>query len=191
MDLVSYADLAIELVNTQHAHHDDLRDLDGLRALLTRRPHLEGRTTHRDLDAVRELRAELRAIFVSVSRGDEDDAVDRLNTLMIQHPIHPQVSRHDDQDWHLHFNEAGSIPDRVAARTAMGLAAKIGSEGIDRLGICRADGCGQVYFDTTANHSRRYCSEHCAGRPRATAACHPPVARVTARPPTATRESGR
>ncbi|MFG2090142.1 CGNR zinc finger domain-containing protein [Spirillospora sp. NPDC048824] len=179
MNLASYADLAIDLVNTQRDREDDLRDLEGLRALLVHRPHLGGRIAHRDLDAMRELRAQLRAIFDSAARGDEDDAVDRLNTLLIHHPVHPKVSRHDGQDWHLHFNEAGSIPDRYAARAAMGLAAKIASRGIDRLGLCKADGCEQVFFDTTANRSRRYCSDRCAGRPSVTAACDPSAPRVT------------
>ncbi|TDD93581.1 CGNR zinc finger domain-containing protein [Actinomadura rubrisoli] len=189
MDLASYADLAIELVNTQRPHRDELRDLEGLRALLLRRPHLEGRTAHRDLDAIRELRAELRAIFVSADRGDAEDAIERLNTLLIRHPVHPQMVRHDGQDWHLHFNEEGSIPDRVAARTAMGLAAKIGSQGLDRFGVCQADGCGRVYLDATSNRSRRYCSDRCAGRSSATAACHPSAARVSMRRAPA-RESG-
>lgn len=179
MNLASYADLAIDLVNTQRAQGDDLRDLEGLRALLVHRPHFGGRIAHRDLNAMRELRAQLRAIFVAAARGDEDDAVDRLNTLLIHHPVHPQVSRHDGRDWHLHFNEAGSIPDRYAARTAMGLAAKIAAQGVDRLGLCRAEGCEQVFFDTTANGSRRYCSDRCAGRPSVTAACHPSAPRVT------------
>ncbi|QXJ24662.1 CGNR zinc finger domain-containing protein [Actinomadura graeca] len=179
MDLASYADLAVDLVNTQHPSHDPLRDLEGLQALLLHRPHLGGRTAHRDLDAMRDLRAELRAIFVSAARGDAEDAIERLNILLIQHPVHPQMTRHDGQDWHLHFNEGGSIPDRVAARTAMGLAAKIGSQGIDRLGVCRAEDCGRVYFDTTAKGSRRYCSDLCAGRPSVTAACHPSAPRVS------------
>ncbi|MFD0682997.1 CGNR zinc finger domain-containing protein [Actinomadura fibrosa] len=181
MDLASYADLAIDLVNTQHPGGDELRDLDGLRSLLLRRPQIGGRTSLRDLDAMRELRAELRAVFVAAASGDADGAVDRLNTLLIRHPVHPQVVRHDGQEWHLHFNESGSITDRVAARTAMGLAAKIGSQGLDRLGVCRAEGCGRVFFDMTGNRSRHYCSDQCAGRPGVTAACHPSAPRVSVR----------
>lgn len=179
MNLASYADLAIDLVNTLRPGGDDLRDLDGLRALLANRPHFGGRTAHRDLDAMRELREQLRAVFAAAARGDGDDAADRLNTLLIHHPVHPKLTRHDGKDWHLHFNEAGSVTDRYAARAAMGLAAKIASDGLDRLGTCRADGCDRVFFDTTANGSRRHCSDHCAGRPSATAACHPATPRVT------------
>ncbi|WP_131737695.1 CGNR zinc finger domain-containing protein [Actinomadura roseirufa] len=189
MDLASYADLAVDLVNTQRPGQDDLRDLDALRALLGQRPDFGGRIAHRDLDAMRGLRAQLRAIFSAAARGNAEDAVDLLNTLLIQHPCHPQVTRHDGQDWHLHFNEAGSIPDRFAARAAMGLAAKIAAQGPDRLGVCRADGCERVFFDATANRSRRHCSDRCAGRPLTTAACHPSAPRVTARRPVA-REGG-
>ncbi|NKZ04678.1 CGNR zinc finger domain-containing protein [Actinomadura latina] len=186
MNLASYADLAIDLVNTHRPDGDDLCDLEGLRALLAHRPHLGGRIAHRDLDAMRELRAQLRAIFTAVAHGDEDGAVDRLNTMLIHHPVHPKVSRHDGKDWHLHFNEAGSVTDRYAARAAMGLAAKIAAQGLARLGTCRADGCERVFFDTTANRSRRYCSDRCAGRPSVTAACRPDGARVTV----PARESG-
>ncbi|MGI5167727.1 CGNR zinc finger domain-containing protein [Spirillospora sp. CA-253888] len=164
MDLSSYADLAIELVNTQDPARDTLRDLDGLRALLQDRPHLGGRIAHRDLDGLRALRGQLRAIFVSAAAGDDEDAIDRLNSLLIQHPVHPQLSGHDGLGWHLHLNEGGSIPDRYAARAAMGLAVQISDHGLDRLGVCRAADCGRVFFDTTADRSRRHCFDRCAGR---------------------------
>ena len=167
MDLASYADLVVELVNTgcpAEPEHDSLRDLDALRQLLTIRPHLSGRVTRQDLDAMRELRTELRKIFDSVAMGDEDDAVERLNSLLIQHPTHPQVSGHDGQRWHLHLTESGSVPDRYAAGAAMGLAVYISDHGISRLQVCRAPLCGNVFFDNTPNLSRRYCSERCTGR---------------------------
>ncbi len=167
MDLASYADLVIELVNTgcpQDPEQDSLRDLDALRELLTIRPHLSGRVTRQDLDAMRDLRTELRKIFESVAAGNEDDATDRLNSLLIQHPIHPQVSGHDGQRWHLHLTESGSVPDRYAAGAAMGLAVYISDHGIDRLGHCQAPSCGNVFFDNTTNRSRRYCSDRCASR---------------------------
>lgn len=164
MDLASYAELVVELVNTQHPARDSLRDLDALQELLKIRPHLGGRVTRRDLDAMRELRGALRAVFEAAAAGDEERAIDRLNTLLIQHPIQPQLSGHDGQRWHLHLTESGSVPDRYAAGAAMGLAVKISDHGLDRLGICHADGCANVYFDSTTNRARRYCSDRCAGR---------------------------
>ncbi|GAA2601745.1 CGNR zinc finger domain-containing protein [Actinomadura fulvescens] len=180
MDLASYADLAIELVNTHDSQADKGRDFEVLRELLVIRSRLGGRVAHRDLDAMRELRAQLRAVFVSAVAGDEEDAIDRLNSLLMHHPVHPQLSGHDGRPWHLHLNEGGSVQDRYAAWAAMGLAVKVSDRGLDRLGICRADGCERVFFDTTANKSQRYCSDRCAGRPSSVAAAHHP-ARTSAR----------
>ncbi len=172
MDLASYADLVVELVNTGslvEPEQDSLRDLEALRELLTIRPHLSGRVTRQDLDAMRELRTELRKIFDSVAAGDEDDAIERLNSLLIQHPTHPQISGHDGQRWHLHLTESGSVPDRYAAGAAMGLAVYISDHGIGRLRICREPSCGNVFFDNTTNRSRKDCAKHCEGHAGAAA----------------------
>lgn len=164
MDLASYAELAVQLVNTSTPEEDRLGDLDALRALLTLGPHLSGRVGWPDLEAMLELRADLRSIFESVAAGDENDAAERLNSLLIQHPVHPQVSGHDGQRWHLHITESGSVPDRYAAGAAMGLAVYISAEGLDRLAICASGPCRNVFIDTSSNRSRRYCSDLCAGR---------------------------
>jgi predicted RNA-binding Zn ribbon-like protein len=164
VDLASYADLAVQLVNTRTWGEDGLRDLDSLRTLLTAGPHMSGRIGRQDLEAMLELRDDLRAIFESVAAGDENDAAERLNSLLIQHPVHPQVSGHDGQRWHLHITESGSIPDRYAAGAAMGLAVFASAEGLDRLAVCQAARCRNVFFDTSSNRSRRYCSDQCASR---------------------------
>jgi predicted RNA-binding Zn ribbon-like protein len=164
VDLASYADLAVRLVNTRTPEGDHLGDLDALRDLLTAAPHLSGRVGRADLEAMLQLRADLRAIFESVASGDEADAAEGLNSLLIQHPVHPQLSTHDGLSWHLHIREGGSVPDRYAAGAAMGLAVYISAEGLDRLAICRSADCSNVFIDTSSNRSRRYCSDLCAGR---------------------------
>jgi predicted RNA-binding Zn ribbon-like protein len=164
VELASYADLAVVLVNTATPEEDRLADLDALRALLTLGPHLGGRVGRTDLDAMRELRSDLRAIFESVAAGDECGAAERINDLLLQHPVHPQVSQHDGQRWHLHITESGSVLDRYAAGAAMGLAVFISAEGLDRLAICESAPCRNVFIDTSSNRSRRYCSDRCAGR---------------------------
>jgi hypothetical protein len=164
VDLASYADLAVVLVNTDTPEEDRLGDLEALRALLTLGPHLNGRVGRPDLDAMRELRADLRAIFESVAAGDECGATERLNALLLQHPVHPQISGHDGQRWHLHITESGSVPDRYAAGAAMGLAVYISTEGLERLAVCESAPCRNVFIDTSSNRSRRHCSDRCAGR---------------------------
>jgi predicted RNA-binding Zn ribbon-like protein len=167
VDLSSYAELAVRLVNTSdpgQPKRDDLRDLEALGVLVADRPHLNVRANRNDLDALRLLRAELRKIFSAAANGDGADAVEMLNALLIQHPIHPQISGHDGQRWHLHLTESGSVADKYAAGAVMGLAVLATEIGIDRLGICQAASCEAAFLDTTTNRSRRYCSDRCASR---------------------------
>ncbi len=167
MDLNSYAELAVRLVNTAGAGGEDgdrLVNLTGLRELVADREHLNAGGTRNDLDALRELRGELRALFVACSEGDGEDAAARLNTLLIQHPVHPQLSGHDDQPWHVHYTDSGSVADKYAAGAVMGLAVRLTDVGIDRFGVCQAPGCQGVFIDTSSSNTRRYCSERCTNR---------------------------
>ena len=172
MDLNSYAELAVRLVNTAGGGGEDgdrLVNLDGLRALVADREHLNTGVTRTDLDALRALRAEFRAFFVACAAGDGEDAAAQLNALLIQHPVHPQLSGHDGQAWHVHYTESGSMSDKYAAGAAMGLAVRLADLGIERFGVCQAAPCLGVFIDTSANRSRRYCSERCTNRANVTA----------------------
>jgi predicted RNA-binding Zn ribbon-like protein len=172
VDLSSYAELAVRLVNTESLGHeggDLLGSLDGLRALVADREHLNHGITRADLEALRRLRDDFRAVFVACSQGDGADAAARLNELLIQYPVHPQLSGHDRQAWHVHYTESGSMSDKYASGAAMGLAVRLADLGLDRFGVCQAAPCLGVFIDTSANGTRRYCSERCASRANAAA----------------------
>ena len=168
MDFNSYAELAVRLVNTTGGGSEDgadrLANLDGLRALVADREHLNTGMTRYDLDSLRALRAEFRAFFVACAAGDGDDAAGRLNALLIQHPVHPQLSGHDEQPWHVHYTESGSVADKYAAGAVMGLAVRLTDLGIDRFGVCQAPGCQGVFIDISTSNTRRYCSDSCMNR---------------------------
>jgi predicted RNA-binding Zn ribbon-like protein len=167
VDLNSYADLAVRLVNTAGGGGEDgdrLVNLDGLRALVADREHLNTGVTRNDLDALRALRADFRAFFAACAQGDGEDAAAQLNSLLIQHPVHPQLSGHDDQPWHVHYTESGSVADKYAAGAAMGLAVRLTDLGIGRFGVCQAAGCQGVFIDTSTSNTRRYCSDRCMNR---------------------------
>lgn len=167
MDLSSYAELAVRLVNTSSLGHeggDLLSSLDGLRSLVTDREHLNHGIARSDLDALRMVRDEFRAFFVACSQENGVAAAGRLNELLIQFPVHPQLSGHDGQPWHVHYTESGSMADKYAAGAAMGLAVRLAELGLQRFGVCQAAPCTGVFVDTSANRSRRYCSERCASR---------------------------
>jgi predicted RNA-binding Zn ribbon-like protein len=171
MDLASYAELAVRLVNTDSLGHeggDQLATLDGLRALVADRQHLNHGVTRRDLEELRGLRGEFRGFFVACAAGSGADAADRLNSLLIQHPVHPQLSGHDGQPWHVHFTESGSMADKYAAGAAMGLAVRLSELGVSRFGTCQAPPCEGVLIDASQDRTRRYCSARCAERASAT-----------------------
>lgn len=172
MDLTSYAELAVRLVNTAGLGHeggDRLATLDGLRALVADRQHLNSGVTRTDLESLRDLRTEFREFFEACSGGDGEDAAARLNALLIQHPVHPQLSGHDGQPWHVHYTESGSVSDKYSAGAVMGLAVRLAEIGIDRFGVCQAAPCQGVFIDTSGSRTRRYCSDRCTNRANVTA----------------------
>ena len=122
MDLNSYADLAVRLVNsTNQGCGDGLATVESYRALVADRQHLAGRVTVSDLDALRLLREELQLIFAAADSGDAAQVAERLNALLTRHPIHQELISHDSQQWHMHLVESGSAADRHAAGAIAGL----------------------------------------------------------------------
>jgi predicted RNA-binding Zn ribbon-like protein len=178
VDLSAYAQLAVRLANAAVAGKEETRDdedcdniasLDGLRALLANLQFPNTQASRSDLDALYRLRTEFREIFAACGAGNGTEAVGRLNALLIQHPVHPQISDHGGEPWHLHLIQGGTVADRYAAGAAMGLATLLTRLGPDRLGICEGLSCGRVFVDGGTGHSRRYCSDRCASRTNVTA----------------------
>lgn len=177
MDLSAYAQLAVRLANAAVDGKDEtpadddcdnISSLDGLRTLLTNVELPNTRLSRSDLDAMHALRTEFREIFAVCADGNGAKAVDRLNALLIQHPVHPQISNHDGKPWHLHLTQSGTVADRYAAGAAMGMATLLTGLGPDRLGICQGISCDRVFIDTGVSSSGPYCSERCAAKTNVT-----------------------
>ncbi|MEU1377334.1 CGNR zinc finger domain-containing protein [Streptomyces triculaminicus] len=173
MELASYSDYAVRLVNTEEPARgaDALTSLDTVRELVGPESQSARRLTDGDLTRLRAVRTRLRAVFEAAAEGEEVRAVDLLNALLMEFPVSPQVSGHEYRDedgrpkWHLHI--ADHAPSAAASYTAtacMGLAVHLTELGVDRLGICQATPCRNAYLDTSTNRSRRYCSDRCATR---------------------------
>ena len=179
MELTSYVDMAVRLVNTsgrrQSGHApgsqadvepgDRLQTVADLRAMLTREPFWRRIAKDSDLVPLRSLRAELRTIFEDAAVGEESAAVRRINVLLGSIEISPRLTGHDDEDWHLHFAEGAQRAHAgYASAAVLGVAFYVSEHGLDRLGICQSSPCQNVFIDTSTNHSRRYCSDRCATR---------------------------
>jgi len=185
VDLSAYVELAVRLANaasdgaeeTDGTEFDgNIFSLDGLRELLNSVQFPDTRATRGDLDLLRGLRTEFREIFAACAAGNDAEAVGRLNSLLIQHPPHLQIARHDDEPWHLHLTPSGCVADQYAACSVLGLAALLTRLGAGRFGRCAAPSCQRVFIDTSDGGAQRHCRDACAsganvtafrGRPRA------------------------
>jgi predicted RNA-binding Zn ribbon-like protein len=173
VELAYYSDYAVRLVNTEEParNKDVLTSVDAVRELFGGNQSAARRATDADVTRFRSVRARLRAVFEAADRGEEVQAVDLLNSLLLEFPVSPQVSGHDHRDeddrplWHMHLaDHPSNATAGYAAIASMGLAFHLTEYGVDRLGLCQAAPCRNAYLDTSTNRSRRYCSDRCATR---------------------------
>jgi predicted RNA-binding Zn ribbon-like protein len=150
-------ELAIDLANA---------DLEEMQGFLT--AHAEWFTpgTPLELTSAEANRAAATAQLVrAVALADaEDDVLDRLNELLALARPRPYATQHDGE-LHLHYaRPEASALEQLTTTVAMGLSQVVVQHGWRRLGVCSAEGCDDVYVDTSRNASRRYCSNTCASR---------------------------
>lgn len=165
MNLSSYAELAVRLANTAVQAPGDPDALGTTEACASALGDcLAGPVTRRDLVVLRHLRDEFAAIFTSAAAGDDKGAINRMNALLIQYPIQPELVSHDDQRWHVHLAAHGSVADRLAGGAVIGMALTVSMFGVNRLGICAIASCPRVFIDSSPGRSRRYCTEHATAK---------------------------
>ena len=153
-------ELAIELANTERA------DPEWARAFLGSHEEWFTAGTSFDLSPGETHRAAATAELVrSVALAESQaDVLDRLNELLALARPRPYATDHDGS-LHLHFARPDSPAlEQLTTTVAMGLSQVVVQHGWQRLGVCAAESCDDVYVDTSRNASRRYCSNTCASR---------------------------
>jgi len=166
VNLASFADLAVRLVNSGvcDADTDPLRSCEAFRSFVAGRALVAAPVTRDDLDRLKLLRDDLTTVFTSAVEGDGRAAAAALNALLAVHPVHPVLVEHDGEPWHVHLSESGSVADKYAAASVIGLSLLLSALGRERFGICAIASCDRVYIDGSNNKSRRYCAEHSAAK---------------------------
>jgi len=109
--------------------------------------------------------AETSTLVRDVALADsEGDVMVRLNALLALASPRPYATDHDGE-LHLHYARPDAAAlEQLTTTVAMGLSQVVVQHGWQRLGVCSAENCGNVYVDTSRNASRRYCSNTCASR---------------------------
>ncbi len=90
-----------------------------------------------------------------------------LNDLL--RDVNPTVSAVNDGSivsTSIDFSESATAADRLLARGAIALLEVATEIGVERIGICSAGRCVDVYIDRSPRRNRRYCSELCQKRER-------------------------
>ena len=115
----------------------------------------------RELAAVRDLRPRLAQLWFT----DEDGAVAVVNALLREARALPQLTKHDEWDYHLHATSSDApLSDRMAVEAAMAMTDVIRMKELGRLRVCAGEDCERVLVDLSKNRSRRYCEAGCGNR---------------------------
>lgn len=158
-------DAAMELAN---AIADDEPELaERLRDVLVAHDFVRARTADAsELDAFVDRSVPLGRLFTMLPDLDLVDAVTRVNGALESCAIAPSLSSHDGFALHIHWTSSTTpFAHQVAVDLLMGLAQTLCDHGVDRFGRCAAAGCEHVFYDSTKNRSRRFCSDpRCASR---------------------------
>ncbi len=117
-----------------------------------------------------EMRETIYRMLSAVAHGEKPDNTDLsgFNRTLTEALIKTQISPTDEGftwTWQVYENSF----DRMLWPIAREAANLLTSEDIKRMGECADDrGCGYLFFDTSRNHSRRWCSmESCGNRAKA------------------------
>jgi predicted RNA-binding Zn ribbon-like protein len=116
-----------------------------------------------------EIREAIYRIFKAAARGampGEDDLVS-LSAAMAEAQSHARiVAKADGFAWDLAGN--GSDLDRILWPVVRSATDILTSEELDAVRVCASDDCNWLFFDTSKNHSRRWCDmKSCGNRAKA------------------------
>ena len=168
MDYGSYTDasvrLMIELANSYDLRQDPPERLPDAAAVtgFLRHHRMLGpnSVSQRDVTELRQLRARIRRVFEA---GDEGAALAELNELLADAGVTPWIARTPAGREIFFAPPDAPLARRVTCDAGLGLAMMM-TDHADRLKVCAAPDCANVFVDESRNRSRRWCSDRCSGR---------------------------
>jgi predicted RNA-binding Zn ribbon-like protein len=163
--------VAIRLVNSYDTYEEDperLPTTDVLRSVLRKSGFPAAASpTARDLSEARALRDVLRQVFEPRAPAVKARV---LNELLERAPARATIAV-GRGEWEIAFDvdQRATLSRRLAAVSALGLADALRRYGDERLKVCDAAPCQNVFIDLSKNMVRRHCSRRCANRVSAAA----------------------
>lgn len=164
-------DAAIELANVVAGaplpEHESLDQRERLRRVLLDHDVVRaGEATDDELDAFADRLLPLSRLVHSLPGAELPAVVEAVNAQLGSWAIAPSLSSHDGFALHLHWTPPSTpFAHQVAVDLLMAVARTLCDHGTGRFGRCAADDCDRVFYDTTKNRSRRFCTDpRCASR---------------------------
>jgi predicted RNA-binding Zn ribbon-like protein len=164
---VPFDALAENLVNSYdntHVPPEYLRTAQDLREFLERHDLPTDRIASVDLAEVRSLRDQVRRVFEARSHGQ---AIQEINAMLDRAQVRARLEKSGSAialDWRV--DEQAGVVDRLRSAVALNLALLVERFGLERLRVCVAKPCRDVFVDISKNGARRYCGLVCANRTR-------------------------
>lgn len=161
----SSADLAVALVNSYALDltvrdPEFLRGPDDLREILMMNGlDWSGPIGDDEVAAARDLRRRLRPVFEAVTPADR---VRMLNALT--RGVTVRIDLDGDRVKAVLTAPTRTFAQWLTVQASIGLLAFLETHDFERLCVCQASPCLDVYADASYNHSRRFCSDRCANR---------------------------
>lgn len=115
-----------------------------------------------DLEEVRALRAEIRAILEA---DTEEHVVEAASVLVRRAGIGPSLYRdtEDRWQWYVATSSGTSVADELAVLTGTGLLGALRTLSHDRFRHCASPVCDGMFVDTSKAGRRRYCMPEVCG----------------------------
>ena len=126
------------------------------------------RTTNADqaIEEARSFRGLLDKIFSATSAGDlpKKTEMKQFNKMLSRALCHLELVI-DREEFRLETNAKNDLLSPILWPIAISAAQLLSSYEIERIGECLdEDGCGYFFYDTSKNHSKKYCGSNCATR---------------------------
>lgn len=123
--------------------------------------------TGADLAAVKAVRGEVRELFAATTPAEAER---RLNALLAVARTAMRVGRDRGVasiEWTV--DTSVSLADAIRSAAAVSAAHLVSEFGYDRLRVCGADPCADVFLDVSKRGEQRFCGPRCATRVRVAA----------------------
>jgi predicted RNA-binding Zn ribbon-like protein len=114
----------------------------------------------------RRFRDGLTDLLRALPDMDSEAAANRVNEELTELHVAPSIVDHDEIGPHIHWTPPSArFDDQVITDVLMAVTQELCDHGTSRFGRCGADHCDRLFFDSTRNGSRRFCSDpRCASR---------------------------